>query len=536
MALMFHYHNRLVIPIWRRFSDAVKLNELSSTDNSINIKPDISTIISDWSDDKNIITASEVINAALTITDVDFQELKEAKDYLEKSKYNSVSLPLKSINELINKNNTHNDSNQNIINKQFDLLLEDINVENINDIWKRINFTGINEAIGALRQLSQKNLYNPVVWVEMSRMYLIQGHVEKADKAMRIALSIAPNNKFVLRASTSLYVNIDDSERAIYHLRKSPRTKYDPWLVSAHIAASRVINRYSPLIKNGFTMINSKDFSPLNLTELASSIGTEEYKSGGLKKAKEFFNIALKRPNDNTLAQIEWVSQLDNKFNFNPSKYKKLILNPFEANALDALENEHWNEAVINGAKWFLETPYNVNSARFIVFMLTALFNQHNDAIEFCKAAIRIHPDDHTVVNNLVYCHIIANRTQEIKSYVNKFLKTDFSMLSMENKVAYAATLGLLHFRSGRHEEGRSLYKRSIELAQNAKMLVSIALASTNLLREEYYAGIITLENCLDRLEIMKKETIIPIVLYTIEASIKEVKKHMQGFSKGIID
>ncbi|MCC2545507.1 hypothetical protein LJY25_03555 [Hymenobacter sp. BT175] len=526
MGLPFQYNQRFLVPVWRRFSDALKLRELESTSNKSHSLPDITDIVSEWKDNKNAITASEIVNAALTTRNFNFSELDEAKTLLDNSLFGKQqTLVLKLLTratEIDNKSETSHGQN---LNENFDLLLEDIQVDNIKDVWKRINSGTIHQSVHHLKKASLSQLSNPIIWIDLSRLYLIQGQNSKAIRAMKIALSLAPDNKFVLRASTSLFVNVNDGEQAIYHLRKSARTKSDPWLVSAHIAASRMINRYSPLIKQGLLLITDKNIAPHSLTELASSIGTEEYGSGGIKKARDFFNIALKRPNDNTLAQIEWISQRDNQFQFNPLRYNHLV-HPFEANALDALEKGLWEEAMINGVKWFFETPYNKQSVYFCIFLLDLIFDMYDEAIEFCKAGLRIHPEDPGLINNMVYLKIMANNTNTkgLDKYLTAFSKKDIKSLSNEQRVNYSATIGLVNFRLGYTERGVALYQHAIKLAEDLKQPEIANIAFINLTREIFLADMADKNNYLTKLEDISRTTDSLIIKAAIERTLKKLK------------
>ena len=217
-------------------------------------------------------------------------------------------------------------------------LLE-VDVDTINEFQAFINNKNFHKVINRTKNKSKTQIRNPIVWVELARLYTMRGHEHKAEKAILAALHLAPNNRFVLRSATRFFIHKEKFDKALFYLRKAESLKIDPWLISAHIATSSIMGRYSPLIKNGVRLVNSDNFSDYDLTELTSSLGTLEFQDGSFKKAKSFFEKSMKMPNDNSLAQLEWVSKDEYRFQIDPFKYNK-VMNPFEARALEMYERK----------------------------------------------------------------------------------------------------------------------------------------------------------------------------------------------------
>ena len=233
-------------------------------------------------------------------------------------------------------------------------------------------------------------------------------------------------------------------------------------------------------------MLDSKQVAPANSTELASSIATEEYKSGALKKSRSYFEISLQKPNDNSLAQLEWVSLRDHRFPFNPANYKNQVPHPFEANALDSLNNGMWEDALRFAFKWFLDTPYNRLSLLLCIYLLISLFEKYEEAIIFCYGGLRIHHNDSVIINNLIYCYAVLGKQNEIKakSLIKKYKLADFNNLDTANQIAYLATLGLVSFKNNDIDSGRELYNAALEIAKKEKDEINGSIALINFARE----------------------------------------------------
>src|SRR5207249_126382 len=90
----------------------------------------------------------------------------------------------------------------------------------------------------------------------------------------------------------------------------------DPWLVAAEVAVSPLAGRTSRLIKHGRRLLESHQFEPIAVSELASAIGTEDLAAGSVRRARQLFGSSLNDPTENAVAQAEWASRHDAGFKF----------------------------------------------------------------------------------------------------------------------------------------------------------------------------------------------------------------------------
>ena len=141
--------------------------------------------------------------------------------------------------------------------------------------------------------------------------YTIIGQEEKAKRAIKNALFLAPENRFVLRSMARFFVHLGEEGIAFAHdtIKRSQITKHDPWIIATEISLATLRQRSSTLAKSGLQLVESGLFHPFNISELASSLATLELKNGKIKNSKKLFINSLTSPNDNSLAQAEWASQ-----------------------------------------------------------------------------------------------------------------------------------------------------------------------------------------------------------------------------------
>ncbi|SDE21405.1 hypothetical protein SAMN05216464_104379 [Mucilaginibacter pineti] len=475
MALIFEEKDRTVVPNWRDFTRTLKLQELANTSPLPPLDISILRPLNDWRSNQNVGIAADLINSAFIAGKTNFPELDEAIKFVLE---NSPSQSLVSLANTINgiKRNPF-ENNDEVLGNNIQVNSEDFNDFSFPEdkrVFKLINKT---------RFRAHQQLNNPIPWVELARLYSFFGHLKKADKAMTVAAQLAPNNRFVLRSATRLWTNIDENEKALHYLKKSNLTKLDPWLTSAHIATSSLMKRYSPLLKNGQNLISSKNFSNFDITELASSIGTYEFNEGAIKKSREFFGLSIQSPNDNSLAQLEWIAKRDSRFEFNLQKFKD-VTNPFEAFALEDKENGNWVASFVNVLKWFFDLPYTVRPVLLGSYIASSFLKNQHLAISLCEAGLKANPNDFSIINNLIYAHALDNRLHDCTNYIEIFRRIKIEDLPDDWKVTFLATNGLIEFKEGNIEFGKRLYEKSIEWALRIDNNYLVVMAYVNYAKE----------------------------------------------------
>jgi tetratricopeptide (TPR) repeat protein len=512
MAVIYEIKERRVIPNWRDFKRTLQLGELiQSNKSAVPIELKIDRSIEDWKNIKNIGTAADLINSSF-VSGIQNSEVKEAIEFIksDKEKASSSLLDLMKLIELDSPTSSFISNNS---------LLE-IDVETVNEFQAFINNKSFHKVINKTKNRSKNEIRNPIVWVELARLYTMRGHEQKAENAILTGLHLAPNNRFVLRSATRFFIHHENFDKALFYLKKAKGLKDDPWLISAHIATSSIMGRFSPLIKDGRRLIESNNFSNYELTELSSSLGTLEFKDGSFKKAKGFFEKSMRMPNDNSLAQLEWVSKDDNRLQINPFHFDKVI-NPFEARALELYERGNWRDAFYNSIKWFLDMPFSKRPVLLGSYIAGSLLKDKNAAIILCQVGLQANPHDPTLLNNMVYNLATSDNEQLLDTYLRQMMDIDIKELTNENKITFQATLGLVALKRGKTKLGLDMYKVAIQNAKNIRNEYLKNLAIANFAKE------------LINLKLPEQSTYINMVK---DMKISEKHKDLQLFQNEILE
>jgi Tfp pilus assembly protein PilF len=473
MAVILEKKDRRLIPNWRSFAITTMLGEIDATSiNPIIVQPDLSIAdyIEDFHENATIPFAGDLISASMVNGFNENEEVKKAANFILDSK-GIVTKTQLSIAERIILGAKDNSENQ----------IENKTIRELNDSLPENDYR---LKIQQLKKYVIEFPYNPIAWVELSRYYSILGQEKQSERAMKIALQLAPDNRFVLRCAVRLFSHYDEIDIAHDILKKNKITSYDPWLTSAEIAIATLQGRSSRFIKRGIELVESKNLSPFSITELASSIATIELFSGNRKKSKKMFTKSLIAPNDNSLAQMEWVLNKD-KTLFDRDQINISTQWNFEAQALYNFYNKQLIEALNNTYQWFCDMPFSKRPV-MLGSLISNVLGSNDLSIKFLEHGLISHPNDAQMLNNIAYYLALENKTTEANKYLDK---VDFKIgINKLTVMCLKATYGLICFSENRYDEGRNYYLHAIKDAESEKDTYHACIAILNYAREEIKA------------------------------------------------
>ena len=280
--------DRNVIPRWRSFNHTIEFGELNSTlpadSNKIELVSDfLSEKKSSWLKHRTVGHASDLVGAALTLGRE--AEATEAAEYI--------------VNQNVMVSPWARELAKRVLGGSKGLR----NVPEAMTTTSSILYSKIRKLRSKLKLESR----DPITWVELSLLYITLGLENQAERCMIIALELAPTNRYVLRSACRLWLHIGNSERAHDVVVRAEICRYDPWLLAAEIAVSNVINKTPKYVKIARGLITSQKYSYYHISEMASALATLELGAGRLKTSKKLFDISLKHPTENSIAQVALV-------------------------------------------------------------------------------------------------------------------------------------------------------------------------------------------------------------------------------------
>lgn len=489
MAVLFDKRKRILFPRWRNVhkeSDSlILLSEKKTTADSETISGDFLKSKSEFQERKSFSSALEVVNSAFSLSKED-DALEEAKFILSLKK----KLP-DSLSKILG-----------IITTEINDETNEKEIEVVDPLLTNI-FKAAGKKISELRSRLNIFPYNPLLWLELSRLHSILGQMKKAEIASQIALRLSDNsNRVITRSVSRFYVHKKDFEQAQHIIRKSPFFKKDPWLVAADISYSQLLERNPTSLTIGKQLVENKSFSNYDITELAGVLGTQEFLNRSTKEGRKLFLKSLIAPNDNSFAQAEsFLEEIENR-----ELLLNQIPNNFEAQSIQLEKEKKFDEVFPKSFQWLIDQPFSRRAANFNSYLLCGILEHFEKAIEVGKFSLRSNPDSFLLNNNIAFSYAQLNDVKNAKLFLKRMRKLSFH--HPNEKIVLLATEGMIKYREKKTEEGRILYRAAIQEADKQKDKITKALALLNFAREEYLSNSINKEEVFKIISILEKEDI----------------------------
>lgn len=449
MNLTYKPRDRRVVPNWRYYETTLAAGEL---DNWRVARSKRNTYSIDeyehlWNEHNSIYRAGDLISAAITNGKEESAAVKDAAEYiLEREKESTRSL-LESAQKVLGLEAMGGSASK-------------IEIERLKECTSTEE---IRKYIHNVRQRLQIMPYNPFLYVDLSRAYLLNGQNQKAEDAILQAIHFGASDRFVARSAARFYLHTQDKDRAYELIRAKGAVSSDPWLLSAEITINMLRGKTSNYINKGRDLIESGNCIPFGFTELASTIGTLELSAGSNRKSNKLFRKALIAPNDNSLAQVQWVKSFEPlPFDVNTS-----VRNDYEVRTYEALSNGDFDRARHEAVSWICDMPFshkpiNVGSEICIKYL-------HDFSLASAIIDVGLRSDDTSpyLLNNKAYC---LARSGDIPGAKEAFERLQSSPQRDESAIDWMvctrATEGLIFYRDHNLELGAAKYKEAIDIAK----------------------------------------------------------------------
>lgn len=465
--------NRDVIPGWRSYKKTAQLGELyamGAKENTLPVFP-IAPYIDAWAENKTIAFAGDLLSAAVLNGQTTLPEVIDAAQFVI-SQSDTPRIVLEIARPIISS-------------KVDNYVSPDTASKVIEKIERKEEFS--KKLIQIIKKENIRFPYNPIAYCELARCYISLGLSTKTCEMMKIALHLAPYSRYVSRCAARLFVHLKEFDIAHRVVAHNPALRQDPWLMASEIAINSSMGRSSRFINMGKSLIASQNYSPFSCSELASAIGTLEMANGSRKKCMKFINQALIQPNDNSLAQAEWLASENNDLQFTFHDYSNL---KYKAEAETRYEyfQKNYDAAFRHSVDWVHDSPYDKASVLFSSHIAYAFLKDYQSAARILNIGLVANPTETILLNNLAYVNALNGQIEEAERAMSQIYSLA-SGNSSDAEICLTATNGLIQFRKGHIEEGRKLYLDAITRAKESstdKTLINKAIL--NYLREELVA------------------------------------------------
>jgi Tfp pilus assembly protein PilF len=342
----------------------------------------------------------------------------------------------------------------------------------------------LRQEVASLREMLNEGPRNAIAWTNLAHAHTLLGNLEHAERAMRTALALAGENRFVLRSGARFLLHIGEPEEAHRVLKSATATATDPWLLAAEIAVASATNGRPRFAKTGAAILNQGARSAFETTELASALATLELTAGNIRGARKLFRSAVRAPTENSVAQAEWASRQN--IGFGLSERTLETPGSYEARAFEARAAGHWETALDEARRWFYDQPFSRHASSFASYLAGVPLERYAECADLARGGLIATPRDPLLLNNLAFALASSGQVAEAEEH---FAEIPASALGGPMAVTLLATQGLLEYRRGNVEQGRARYLRAIDMAREEGDSFKVALASLYLAREATLAN-----------------------------------------------
>jgi Tfp pilus assembly protein PilF len=458
MATILESSKRRLVPRWHRFRDAIATGELDPHGVHIAKQLDVSEFITEkarqWENNKTLLFATDFVGAAYVLGVLG--PARQAAEFILTPESGASPLAKKIASSVLGMPATPS------------------------GLGTEHRGTDHRSSIRALKQRSITEPRNTFVWADLALVYTTLGMREQASRVIRIAVALAPQDRFVLRCATRFLVHIGDPEQAHAILKSSDSIRTDPWLTAAELAVCSILDKSSRFTNAAEQMLAGKNVPPLHLSELAGALASTELWAGNSRRAGKLFTQSLIDPTENALAQSVWASS-----DVSIDQIGKVLQaqpNANEAQTLSTFWTGRWPESVAFSAKWAQDEPFSTRPFLHGSFLAASALENPSEGARIARLGLRVNPRDPGLLNNLAFSLVGQGKPAEAKEAIRD---APFEHAPQHSKICLVATKGLIEYRLGRPAEGKKLYQEAISQAAKLKLAPLKARALLYLAREE---------------------------------------------------
>lgn len=303
----------------------------------------------------------------------------------------------------------------------------------------------------------KENPRDALAWVELALHQVYARRLKAAERSMRVALQIAPENRHVLRSAVRLFHHIDETDHGFQLIHKSGATPGDPWLMAAEIALATRLEKPSRFIKKGLALLAEDNHRPRQITELAGAAATTISLDGNRKRGRRLFKESMADPTGNSLAQAQWAEQSFDEELISEGQLERTF-DAKEARAVQKYEAGQFEQALTLAREWIRDEPFSSRGYR-LGAAAASVVDDAKQIEEFARTGLRYEPKSGHLLNSLAFSLALQGLYHEAKQTLREIqAEIDDRALLLVSE----ANRGLIAMRQEDLARGDELYRKAI--------------------------------------------------------------------------
>ena len=199
------------------------------------------------------------------------------------------------------------------------------------------------------------------------------------------------------------------------------------------------------------------------------------------------FNLGLRSPNDNSLAQAEYIVKEESRMRFDYGQYET-VNRKYEADTRNFYSLGRYEDAFLSSVNWMHDYRFSHEPIAFAFDLSCTFLKKYDYSSAVIRHWLKTHPQDYAMTNNLIYALGLSDHIEEAEHLLSKINVAHQLNERLENGICLLATSGLIAYRKGNIDEGRQLYQLSIDTAKKMRERDLAGKARLNMIREEVHS------------------------------------------------
>lgn len=317
-----------------------------------------------------------------------------------------------------------------------------------------------NDFVREARRLLRRDFNNPVLLTDVALALTGSGRGKAAERFMRTALALAPDNRFVTRSAVRYFLHRGFKDEAHRILLRSKLLASDPWIQASEVAVATVLGKSSKQVKKIDQFLSRVSVLPPNLSELGSAIATVHLNSGSDKLAKKLFAKTLISPNDNVVAQAEWAAK---SISLVVGEAALNVPFSFEANSAHSYRNLDVERAILEAKAWKDDEPFASRPVGWLAHLF-AISDRFEEAVEYHQLVLEMENENSTgTLLNLNFSRI---ETGALEQATTQLIHLSKALDAKDHRSQILANAGALAYSGLNFELGRMLYSEAAKAAK----------------------------------------------------------------------
>ncbi len=366
------------------------------------------------------------------------------------------------------------------------------------------DYLDIKEIFSCIRSLKERLKNHPrdgLSSLELARLYTNLNQNKNASKQIEIATKLYPENRYVLRSATRFYEHIGEPDRALSLLKSSDALKYDPWVQSAEVSICDILKKTPIWGTRSLKHLLQAPQAHLYNSELLAGLGSLEYASGSIKRARKLLDKALENPTENSLAQVRW-GQTTGYLRHKANSQIGLLMHPYEADTYAAYVNKDAPQIVASAMKWLLDEPYSITPAHIGSSTALSILNDPKMALKFIDLGLRANAGDTALSNNKIVTLARQGKSKEARELIPLVEKYKSDKLKLP---FFHAAHGVVNFSEGNIVKGRENYLMAVRTAMAQDDFKNVGNAMIYWCEQEVFSGAMSKNEAMSFIAVVDK-------------------------------